>query len=188
MKKVAQLPGIHCTTISGGDVFGPLTALIATLAQYRWFARSMDKWYGLEGFVYRLAQEAGPSKFIDFVCSIVYLHIWANIALYEGGCGLDSGPHPASSTFLKDGWCCAPKQATTLEVKLAGCYWPPDMVRKAHPETKGRCPRCWADDADIGHMLWTCPAIKRHEHPAVNTTQGYATSFVDEPHLACFFI
>ena len=37
-------------SIRWGCVFGPLTALIATLAQYRWFGRYMDRWYGPDGF------------------------------------------------------------------------------------------------------------------------------------------
>ena len=154
-------------SIRWGCVFGSLTALIATLAQYRWFGRSMDRWYGPDGFGYRLTKEADTTKFIEFVCSTVYLHIWAKAALHEGGTGLDSGPHPASFRLLKRWRSCAPKQAKTLEVILAGGYWSPVRYRKIHPEARGLCPRCWADNADIGHMLWTCPALQRHEDPAV---------------------
>ena len=45
--------------IRWGCVFGPITALIATLAQYNWFARSIDTWIGPDGYRYQLSSDAG---------------------------------------------------------------------------------------------------------------------------------
>ena len=146
---------LYCS-IRWGCVFGPLTALIATLAQYKWFCRSMDRWYGPDGFAYKLtadADTADKKKFIEFVCTTVYQHVWAKATSHEGGTGLDSGPHPTSFKLLNRWRRFAPKLAKTLEVILAGGYWSPDRYHKIHPCKPGHCPRCWADNADIVHMF-----------------------------------
>ena len=72
--------------IRWGRVFVPFTALVATLAQYWWFASPMDKWYRPDGFGYAPRKEADINKFIEHVCSTVFLHIWA-----KGRSGCEQG-------------------------------------------------------------------------------------------------
>ena len=74
--------------------FGPVSATMATLLQYKWKLPSVTRWIdpvGQEWVADPSMEPALMAPFLKSVASSVYHAIWSKAALFEHGHGLDQG-------------------------------------------------------------------------------------------------
>ena len=152
---------VHGSNVSWNKVSGPVSATIATLAQYGWSFPVPDVWVDPQGCRWLLADVAAYRGIREAVKQTVVNANWKLVSFGWCGRGLEGGIDTQASLAWH-------KQLTnragsrsigTLWCFTSGGYWPVQRAFDAGVVDSPRCFRCGEQSCTALHMLWTCPAL-----------------------------
>ena len=176
--------------------YGPVTATMATLLQYKWRLPSISRWIDPTGQEWIADLSMEPALMAPFLKSVkdsVYSTIWTNAAEFEHGRGLDqgvdwcgtlslrnqlqktNGDQPTDGIpdelLLSDELTWPERPLVWLELFLSGGFWSNERFARSDPQRSTRCERCGAPVEDMMHVLWECEANKEIPSPHILHSQ-----------------
>ena len=161
-------------------VFGPLSALVATMTGFGWGMKSCDLWEApSREWSLALDLSAPLQPCVDVVLDTVWEKLWCNASLHYCGKGLAlEGVAKESFALLRTFRSKSdPVSAGALECLLPAGFWLPDRILE-HIGEEISCP-LGCGEVGVGplHVLWTCPQITEvyKEQTAVIDSQNSFT-------------
>ena len=152
---------VHESSVSWNKVSGPVSATIATLAQYGWGCPVPDVWVDPQGCRWLLSDVTAYRGIREAVKQTVISTNWKVASFGWCGRGLEGGiDTQASLAWHKQLIARADSRSVgILECFMSGGYWPSQRAYDAGVVESPRCNRCGEQSCTALHMLWTCPAL-----------------------------
>ena len=152
---------VHGSSVSRNEVSGPVSATIATLAQYGWSSSVPDVRVDPQGCRWLLSDVAAYRGIGGAVKQIAITANWKLASFGWCGRGLEGGIDTQATLAWQKQLItrAGSRSAGILDCSMSGGNWPAQRAFDAGVVDSPGCPWRGERSCTALHMLWTCPAL-----------------------------